>query len=111
MGGKRYDEEPKLNMKKVFSVFLGIIVIIMFCLTLSKLLQDGTEISNKTNEEPNKYFAVYTNNKWGVINQKGNYIITPKFIYLIVCKTVSCLNLIKILQYILYHIIRLISTN
>ena len=84
MGGKRYDEEPKLNMKKVFSVFLGIVVVIMFCLTLSKLLQDGTEISNKKNEEPDKYFAVYTDNKWGVINQKGNYIITPKYAEMII---------------------------
>ena len=84
MGGKRFDEEPKLNKKKVFSVFLGIVVIIMFCLTLSKLLQDGTEITNKQNEEVDKYFAVYTNNKWGVINQKGKYIINPTYTEMIV---------------------------
>lgn len=84
MGGKRFDEEPKLNKKKVFSVFLGIVVIIMFCLTLSKLLQDGTEISNKKNEEVDKYFAVYTNNKWGVINQNGKYIINPTYTEMII---------------------------
>ena len=27
--GKRYDEEPKLNIKKVFAVIIAIIVIIM----------------------------------------------------------------------------------
>ena len=51
MGGKRYDEEPKLNKKKVFSVILGIAVIIMFVLTLSKLLQDGDKFKEKANEE------------------------------------------------------------
>lgn len=79
MGGKRFDEEPKLNKKKVFSVVLGIIVIIMFGLTLSKLLQDGTNIAGKKTEEQNKYFSVYTNYKWGVINQKGEYIINPTY--------------------------------
>ena len=28
--GKRYDTEPKLNMKKVFAVIIAIVVIIMF---------------------------------------------------------------------------------
>ena len=28
--GKRYDSEPKLNMKKVFAVAIAIVVIIMF---------------------------------------------------------------------------------
>ena len=28
--GKRYDTEPKLNMKKVFAVIIAIAVIIMF---------------------------------------------------------------------------------
>lgn len=84
MGGKRYDEEPKLNKKKVFSVILGIIVIIMFVITLSKLLQDGTNLTIKANEETTKYFSVYTNYKWGVINQKGEYVIEPKYDEMIV---------------------------
>ena len=84
MGGKRYDEKPKLNKKKVFSVILGIIVIIMFVLTLSKLLKDGTALTTKSNEEPTKYFSVYTNYKWGVINQKGEYIIKPTYDEMIV---------------------------
>ncbi|MBQ9297602.1 MAG: WG repeat-containing protein [Clostridia bacterium] len=84
MGGKRYDEEPKLNKKKVFSVILGIIVIIMFILTLHKLLQDGITITSKSNEETEKYFAVYTDYKWGVVNQKGDYIINPSYDEMIV---------------------------
>lgn len=84
MGGKRYDENPKLNMKKVFSVCLGIIVIIMFVFTLSKLLKDGSNLSVKTNEEAPRYFSVYTNYKWGVINQKGEYVINPTYDEMIV---------------------------
>lgn len=84
MGGKRYDEEPKLNKKKVFSVILGIVVIIMFGLTLSKLLQDGDKFKEKANEEAPKYFSVYTNDKWGVINQKGQYVINPTYTEMII---------------------------
>ena len=28
--GRRYDPEPKLNMKKVFAVIIAILVVIMF---------------------------------------------------------------------------------
>ena len=84
MGGKRYDEEPKLNKKKVFSVILGIVVIIMFVLTLSKLLQDGDKFKEKANEETPKYFSVYTNDKWGIIDQNGKYVINPTYTEMIV---------------------------
>ena len=33
--GKRYDGEPKLNMKKVFAVFIAIAVIIMFVIGIT----------------------------------------------------------------------------
>ena len=79
MGGKRYDSEPKLNKKKVFSVILGLIVVVMFCVTLSKLLEDSSNIASKSKEETNKYFSVYTDNRWGVINQKGDFIINPVY--------------------------------
>ena len=36
--GKRYDTEPKLNMKKVFAVIIAIAVIIMFIFIIKKLL-------------------------------------------------------------------------
>ena len=79
MGGKRYDGEPKLNKKKVFSVMLGLIVVAMFFVTLSKLLEDSSDLATKSKEETNKYFSVYTDNKWGVINQKGDFIINPAY--------------------------------
>ncbi len=78
MDGKRFDGERKLNMKKVLSVILGLIVVVMFCFTLTKLLQDSTHLSTRAKEQTtNKYFSVYTNNKWGIINQKGEFIINP----------------------------------
>lgn len=48
-GGRRYDRQPKLNMKKVAGVVLGIAVIIMFIVTLIKLLNDSNnlQVSNK----------------------------------------------------------------
>lgn len=79
MGGRRYNAEPKLNKKKVFSVVLGLVVIVMFFITLSKLLQESDTLTSKSREEANKYFAVYTEEKWGVINQKGDFIIKPNY--------------------------------
>lgn len=79
MGGKRYNAEPKLNKKKVFSVILGLVVVVMFFITLSKLLQESDNLTSKSKEEANKYFAVYTEEKWGVINQKGDFIINPTY--------------------------------
>ncbi len=77
MGGKRYEEEPKLNIKKVVGVIVGIAVIIMFIITLTKLLKDGEK--NTTKVEEVNYFAVYTQDKWGVIDNKGNIVIEPTY--------------------------------
>ena len=60
--GKRYDTEPKLNMKKVFAVIIAIAVIIMFIFIIKKLLvkdKDTETISSSS------YFALYKDNKWG----------------------------------------------
>lgn len=78
MGGKRFDSEPKLNMKKVFGVIIGFAVVIMFIITLSKLLDDSSK-TPKITEASTHYFPVYTNEKWGVINSSGNVIIEPKY--------------------------------
>ena len=75
--GKRYDGEQKLNLKKVFAVIIAIAVIIMFVIVIGKLF------NNKSiTEEKNvamKYFPMYTNEKWGVIDSKGNIIISPQY--------------------------------
>ena len=80
--GKRYDEEPKLNMKKVFALVIAIIVIVMSIVSLIQLLKQG-----KTNEKftrANEYLTVYTNEKWGVINGKAELIIPANYSEMIV---------------------------
>lgn len=70
--GKRYDNEPKLNLKKVFGTIIAIFVIIMVIVSINKILsKKAEEISN----EKIQYFATYLDGKWGVINNKGEMII------------------------------------
>ena len=45
--GKRYDGEPKLNMKKVFAVFIAIAVIIMFVIGIKKLMTPSEKSEQK----------------------------------------------------------------
>ena len=72
--GRRYDTEGTLNYKKVFAAILAILVVIMFFLALNKILTDG---SNK--KETKSYFALYSENKWGVIDEKGVKVIEPSY--------------------------------
>lgn len=79
--GRRYDDEPKLNMKKVFAVIIAILVIIMFVYGIVQLLSN-----NNVNEKtfPLAYYTVFENDKWGVINTKGQVIIEPTYDEMIV---------------------------
>ena len=73
--GRRY-EERKLNKKKVFAVILAFVVIIMSVLIIRGIFQKESskgQISSKT------YFAVYQNNKWGVIDENGDTVIDPSY--------------------------------
>lgn len=78
--GKRYNGERKLNMKKVFAVIMAIVVIIMFVIILNKLLTKDKD--EKITSE--SYFTIYENNKYGVINSKGQKVIEPSYAELIV---------------------------
>lgn len=71
--GKRYEKEPKLNMKKVVGVIIAIVAIIMCIVSIKMLLEPKEEQENgfKT-----AYFSAYKNGKWGVINQLGNEVIS-----------------------------------
>ncbi len=70
--GKRYDNESKLNIKKVIAVIVAIAVIIMFIIGIKTLLtKDKTEQTTTVTS----YYPVYTNEKWGVINQTGEIVI------------------------------------
>lgn len=75
--GRRYDSEQKLNLKKVFAVIIAFLVIIMFGITINELLKD----SPKTNEKlfSLAYYTIYENEKWGVMDTKGNIIIEPTY--------------------------------
>ena len=75
--GKRYDGERKLNLKKVFAVVIAIAVIIMFVVGIGKLMNESEQMEEKV--VGLKYFPVYTSNKWGVINSKGETIIEPTY--------------------------------
>ena len=83
------EKNVDLKLAKIVSVFgvigaiIGIAVIIMFIITLSKLLKEGEKIPTTT-DSISSYFSVYTNNKWGVINSKGEYVIDPAYTEMIV---------------------------
>ena len=73
--GKRYNTEPKLNIKKVIAVILVIAVIIMFVIAIKELIN-----SDKSNNiTSTTYYTLYSNNKWGVINNSGNIVIEPSY--------------------------------
>ena len=79
--GKRYDTEPKLNMKKVFAVIIAIAVLIMFIFMIKKLITKGNEEVKITSKS---YFTVFKDNKWGVIDSNGNNVIDPSYKEMIV---------------------------
>ena len=77
--GRRYETEGKLNYQKVFAVIIAIAVLIMFIFIMKNVLKEREKITGD-----NEYFALYTQNKWGVINQNGEEVITPAYQEMIV---------------------------
>ena len=75
--GKRCDNEPKLNIKKVIATIVAIIVFIMFVLSLKNLLTKEEEPKEVVNVET--YFSSMKDGKWGVINNKGEEIIPLEY--------------------------------
>lgn len=74
--GKRYDDEPKLNLKKVFGTLITLAVIIMIIVTINKILSKEAE---KVQTEKVTYFSAYVDGKWGVINNEGTTIIDTTY--------------------------------
>lgn len=74
--GRRYDEEPKLNIKKVFAVVIAVIVILMMIIMIKNLFKNQKIPSKITSQS---YFTAYKDNKWGVIDAQGNNIIDPSY--------------------------------
>ncbi len=79
--GRRYDAEPKLNMKKVLAVIIAVVVIIMFIFIMRKMFTNEDAQGKITS---GTYFAVYKDNKWGVINESGLNVIDPSYAEIIV---------------------------
>lgn len=74
--GKRYDNEPKLNLKKVFGTIITLAVIIMIIVTINKILSNEAD---KIQTEKVTYFSAYLDGKWGVIDSKGETIIKTTY--------------------------------
>ena len=74
--GKRYSNEPKLNIKKVIAVILVIFAVVMFIIAIKKLIQDDNSSENIV---ATSYFTLYSNEKWGVIDNNGKTIIEPEY--------------------------------
>ena len=74
--GRRYDNEPKLNIKKVIAVAVAIIVIIMFVIALKNLLNSDSPSNNLVSTT---YFVINKDNKWGVIDNNAQIIIEPTY--------------------------------
>ena len=78
--GKRYTSDSKLNYGKVLAVIIAVVVLIMFGMTIKHLLSyDITDFMGKK-----EYFAVYSENKWGVINSAGATVIAPSYAEMLV---------------------------
>ena len=77
--GKRYETEGKLNYQKVFAVIIAIAVIIMIIFIIRNVLKE-----RKKATKDYEYFALYSQNKWGVINQDGEEVIQPSYQEMIV---------------------------
>ena len=75
--GKRYDGEGELNKKKVAATIITIIVIIMVIISIKNLFSRNVTTSEMTVQT--SYFTVYDENKYGVINNDGDYIIDLEY--------------------------------
>lgn len=73
--GKRYNGEAKLNMKKVLAVIIALLVIVMFVFVIYKLVTNGKG-ERMTNDY---YFTSFQDNKYGVINNKGEEVVAPSY--------------------------------
>ena len=72
--GRRYDTERKLNYQKVFAVLIAIAVVIMLIFIIKNIINEKEKISKDY-----EYFALYAENKWGIINQNGEEVISPTY--------------------------------
>lgn len=75
--GRRYDDTPKLNIKKVIATIVAIVVLIMVVISIKKLVTSKPKTKDVTAAET--YFSVYTDGKWGVIDNTGKNIVNATY--------------------------------
>ena len=83
INGRRYDYEPKLNMKKVFATIIAFIVIIMVIVSIINLLKKDEKVKTEM-VVPTEYFSILENGKYGVIDGTGKIVIKPTYEEMIV---------------------------
>ena len=76
MNGRRYDDKPKLNLKKVLGVIVAFAVIVMVVISIIKLVKTS---KNKMEINKYSYYTAYQNGKFGVINNEGETVIEPTY--------------------------------
>ena len=74
--GRRYNGEAQLNLKKVFAVLIAFIVFIMAIIMLKNVL---TKAKNTKPLEIINYFALYKDDKWGILGSNGETVIEPMY--------------------------------
>ena len=74
--GRRYNGDEHLNYKKVFAVLIAFVVIIMFLMIVKNLITKAKDIKNTS---VINYYALYANNKWGVLDSNGSTVIEPMY--------------------------------
>lgn len=74
--GRRYDNEPKLNFKKVIGVIVAIAVMIMIVVSIINIVKNS---KNKVEVKNYTYYTSYENGKFGVINNDGETVINPEY--------------------------------
>ncbi len=76
--GRRYSDEGQLNYTKVFAVAIAIVVIIMCVAIVKNIFSRGKQESN--NDAVIKgYYALYSEDKWGVLDTTGRTVIEPMY--------------------------------
>lgn len=71
--GRRFDDEPKLNIKKVIATVLAVVVLIMVIASIIMVINKKGK-QDAIVEEQIKYFSAYVDSKWSVINSKGEQL-------------------------------------
>ncbi len=74
--GRRYDDEPKLNLKKVIGVIIAIAVIVMIIISIVNIVKNSNK---KIEVKIYSYYTSYENGKFGVINNDGETVIEPSY--------------------------------